>query len=268
MTLQAEDEIAAANMALGASFAGQLGRDRHERPGHGPEGRDARARRDHGAADDHRRRPARRTVHRACRPRPSRATCCSRCSAATASRRCRSWRPRRRRTASTTAIEAARIAVTYRTPVILLSDTFLSNSSEPWKIPDVDDAARRSSRGSRPRRTTATGSCRTCATRSSRARGPRPGTPGLVHRIGGLEREDGPATSATTPLNHERMTHLRAAKVAGIAERHPAARRSTTPTATPSCWSWGGARRSARSGRPPGACGPTGARWPRRTCGT
>ena len=50
ITLQAEDEIAAANMALGAAFAGHLGRDRDERAGHGPQGRDARARRDHGAA--------------------------------------------------------------------------------------------------------------------------------------------------------------------------------------------------------------------------
>ena len=85
--------------------------------------------------------PARRP---GCRPRPRRPTCSPRCSAGTASPRCRSSPPPPRRTASRRPIEAVRIAVTYRTPVILLSDTFLTNSSEPWRLPDVDDAPDRS----------------------------------------------------------------------------------------------------------------------------
>ncbi|HEY7151258.1 MAG TPA: 2-oxoacid:acceptor oxidoreductase subunit alpha [Solirubrobacterales bacterium] len=113
-------------------------------------------------------------------------------------------------------IEAARIAVTYRTPVILLSDTFLANSSEPWQIPDVADLPEiepafatgpnrngefwpylRDERGARP--------------------WALPGTEGLQHVIGGLEKEDGTGHISYEPENHARMTRLRADKVAGIA---------------------------------------------------
>jgi 2-oxoglutarate ferredoxin oxidoreductase subunit alpha len=116
------------------------------------------------------------------------------------------------------AVEAARIAVRYRTPVILLSDTFLSNSSEPWRIPDPDSLpvidpnfARADGREFMPY-----------------ARDPVlarpwavPGTPGLVHRIGGLEREDLTGNISYDPINHERMTHLRAEKVEGVAADIP-----------------------------------------------
>ena len=119
-----------------------------------------------------------------------------------------------------TAIEAARIAVTYRTPVILLSDTFLSNSSEPWKIPDVDTLPT-----IEPRFATApsNGDGFMPYERDEKLARPwaTPGTPGLVHRIGGLEREDGTGNISYDPLNHERMTDLRAAKIAGIANDIP-----------------------------------------------
>jgi 2-oxoglutarate ferredoxin oxidoreductase subunit alpha len=115
------------------------------------------------------------------------------------------------------AIEAARIAVTYRTPVILLSDTFLQNSSEPWKLPDVttlpeidprfatqpnhDDGFMPYLRDERLSRPWAT-----------------PGTPGLRHRLGGLEKQDVTGEISYDAENHERMTHLRAAKVEKVAE--------------------------------------------------
>jgi 2-oxoglutarate ferredoxin oxidoreductase subunit alpha len=118
------------------------------------------------------------------------------------------------------AIEAVRIAVTYRTPVILLSDTFLSNSSEPWRIPEVEDLPRiepgfatepNSPEGFLP------------YLRDAKLARPWavPGTPGLQHRIGGLEKEDGTGDISYDPENHERMTHLRAEKVARIAEDIP-----------------------------------------------
>jgi 2-oxoglutarate/2-oxoacid ferredoxin oxidoreductase subunit alpha len=118
------------------------------------------------------------------------------------------------------AIEAVRIAVTYRTPVILLSDTFLSNSSEPWSIPDVDDlpgidpafaTERNSDNGFLP------------YLRDERLARPwaLPGTPGLEHRIGGLEKEDVTGNISYDPENHALMTRLRAAKVAGIAADIP-----------------------------------------------
>jgi 2-oxoglutarate ferredoxin oxidoreductase subunit alpha len=115
------------------------------------------------------------------------------------------------------AVEAARIAVRYRTPVILLSDTFLGNSSEPWLIPDVDalpeidpDIATGPNAGQEflP------------YLRDDHLARPWavPGTSGLRHRIGGLEKEDGTGDISYDPENHERMTHLRAEKVAKVAD--------------------------------------------------
>jgi 2-oxoglutarate ferredoxin oxidoreductase subunit alpha len=118
------------------------------------------------------------------------------------------------------AIEAVRIAVKYRTPVILLSDTFLTNSSEPWKLPSVDDLPEIDPK---------------FATQVNHDDGfmpylrddalarpwAVPGTPGLIHRVGGLEKEDVSGNISYSPENHERMTHLRAAKVARIAEDIP-----------------------------------------------
>ena len=118
------------------------------------------------------------------------------------------------------AIETVRIAVKYRTPVILLSDTFLTNSSEPWRLPDVetlpamdphfatevnhDDGFMPYLRDDHLSRPWAI-----------------PGTPGLQHRIGGLEKEDVTGAISYEGANHERMTHLRAAKVEKIAEDIP-----------------------------------------------
>ena len=111
------------------------------------------------------------------------------------------------------AYEAARIAIRYRTPVILLSDLFLANSSEPWQIPSAGDLSpidpafarageadfqpyARDEHGARPWAI--------------------PGTPGLAHRIGGLEKRDLTGEISYDGANHARMTKLRADKVAGI----------------------------------------------------
>jgi 2-oxoglutarate/2-oxoacid ferredoxin oxidoreductase subunit alpha len=115
------------------------------------------------------------------------------------------------------AIEAARIALAYRTPVILLSDGYLANGSEPWRIPEVGSlpdisvpfTTEPNHDGDfwpylRDERTLA----RPWAI---------PGTPGLEHRIGGLEKADGTGNISYDPENHDRMVNLRAAKVAGIA---------------------------------------------------
>jgi 2-oxoglutarate ferredoxin oxidoreductase subunit alpha len=117
------------------------------------------------------------------------------------------------------ALEAARIAVRYRTPVIILSDTFLSNSSEPWRIPDVDSLPTIA-----PNFARANGGDFLPYARDDELARPWavPGTPGLVHRIGGLEREDLTGNISYDPLNHERMTHIRADKVSGIARDIPA----------------------------------------------
>ncbi len=119
------------------------------------------------------------------------------------------------------AIEAARIAVTYRTPVILLSDTFLGNSSEPWLVPEVDALPVID-----PNFATGpnAGTEFLPYLRDERLARPWavPGTPGLRHRIGGLEKENGTGDISYDPHNHEEMTHLRTAKVEKIAEEIPA----------------------------------------------
>jgi 2-oxoglutarate/2-oxoacid ferredoxin oxidoreductase subunit alpha len=118
------------------------------------------------------------------------------------------------------AVEAARIAVAYRTPVILLSDTFLGNSSEPWMIPEVDSLPTID-----PNFATGPNAGQEFLPylRDEKLVRPWaiPGTPGLRHRVGGLEREDGTGDISYDPVNHERMTHLRADKVARIADDVP-----------------------------------------------
>jgi 2-oxoglutarate ferredoxin oxidoreductase subunit alpha len=115
------------------------------------------------------------------------------------------------------AIEAVRIAVKYMTPVVLLSDGYLAQGSEPWRIPEDGELApieiehasdptdfapyRRNEYGARPWAI--------------------PGTPGLQHRVGGLEKLEGIGTVSYDPLNHQRMTDQRLRKVANIAADIP-----------------------------------------------
>jgi 2-oxoglutarate ferredoxin oxidoreductase subunit alpha len=124
------------------------------------------------------------------------------------------------------AIEAARIAVKYRTPVLLLSDGYLANGAEPWPVPDVDSLPDISVEFA-----TATNHVRDDGTPEfwPYLRDPEtlarpwavPGTPGLEHRIGGIEKADGSGSVSYDPANHQHMVNLRAAKVAGIAADIP-----------------------------------------------
>ncbi len=117
------------------------------------------------------------------------------------------------------AIEAARIAVKYRTPVILLSDGYLANGSEPWRIPDTASlpdlsqeftfaSADESAGEFEPFRRDPVTLARPWAI---------PGTPGLEHRIGGIEKADITGEISYDPDNHDRMVRLRQAKIDGIA---------------------------------------------------
>lgn len=117
------------------------------------------------------------------------------------------------------AIEAVRIAVRYMTPVMLLTDGYIANAAEPWLVPDMDaykpfpvefmETARegrflpyeRTSSGGRP--------------------WVKPGTPGLMHRIGGIEKAKDSGHIDYSPANHELMTKLRKMKVDGIADDMP-----------------------------------------------
>ena len=110
------------------------------------------------------------------------------------------------------AIEAARIALTYRTPVILLSDGAIANGSEPWRIPDVGTLSPIEHTFAKPGEHF-----------EPYARDPQtlarqlavPGTPGLEHRIGGLESANGSGNISYEPANHDLMVRLRQAKIDG-----------------------------------------------------
>ncbi|HEY9472872.1 MAG TPA: 2-oxoacid:acceptor oxidoreductase subunit alpha [Mycobacteriales bacterium] len=121
------------------------------------------------------------------------------------------------------ALEAVRIATTYRTPVLLLSDGYLANGSEPWLIPDVDalpdlrvDFATEPN-GEQGEFLPYLRDPHTLARPWA-----VPGTPGLEHRIGGLEKADGTGNISYDPANHDLMVRTRQAKVDGVAESIPA----------------------------------------------
>jgi 2-oxoglutarate/2-oxoacid ferredoxin oxidoreductase subunit alpha len=113
------------------------------------------------------------------------------------------------------AIEAVSTAVRYMTPVILLSDGYVANSAEPWLIPNVADMSRID-----VRHPTQPNDAKGFMPYTRNAEGARPwalpGTVGLEHRIGGLEKEDVTGEVNYEGANHQRMVNLRAAKVAGI----------------------------------------------------
>jgi 2-oxoglutarate ferredoxin oxidoreductase subunit alpha len=117
-----------------------------------------------------------------------------------------------------TALEAVRIATKYMTPVVLLSDGYIANGSEPWKLPEVENLPdlrfefRTNPEGFQAYERNPETLARPWAI---------PGTPGLEHRIGGLEKEDVTGNVSYDPANHERMVLLRAEKVARIANDIP-----------------------------------------------
>ena len=121
------------------------------------------------------------------------------------------------------AIEAARIALTYRTPVLLLSDGYIANGAEPWRLPDVDTLPDLTKVARFATEANADGEFWPFLRDAETLARPWavPGTPGLEHRIGGLEKADGHGGISYDPENHHRMTELRAAKIAGIAKSIP-----------------------------------------------
>jgi len=116
------------------------------------------------------------------------------------------------------ALEASRIALKYMVPVILLSDGYLANGAEPWRIPELSELPsipvhfETQAQGFLPYKRNAHTLARPWAV---------PGTPGLEHRIGGLEKQDVTGNVSYDPLNHEKMVRLRAAKVRAVAQDVP-----------------------------------------------
>ncbi|WP_375484306.1 2-oxoacid:acceptor oxidoreductase subunit alpha [uncultured Jatrophihabitans sp.] len=126
------------------------------------------------------------------------------------------------------ALEAARIALTYRTPVFLLSDGYLANGSEPWVVPSVDDLPDlhvefQTERNGDPEANGGEGEYLPYLRDVETLARPWavPGTPGLEHRIGGIEKADRTGNISYDPDNHDFMTRTRQAKVDGIARSLP-----------------------------------------------
>lgn len=135
------------------------------------------------------------------------------------------------------AIEAVRIAVTHMAPVFLLTDGYLTNGAEPWKLPKIEDLPKiEISHDADPE------------TFHAYARNPEtlarpwviPGQPGLEHRIGGLEKADITGNVSYDPANHEKMVGLRAQKIARIAEDIPAQEVDGDPSGDLLVLGWGG----------------------------
>jgi len=218
-TLQAEDEIAAANVALGASFAGHLGVTGTSGPG-----LDLKAE-TLGLAvalelplvviDVQRAGPSTGLPTK---------TEASDLMLAMYGRHGEAplpiLAPRSPAHSFDVAIEACRLAVEYRTPVIVLTDSHVSNSSEPWLIPDVDSLPVIDPKFAA---TPEEGDEFQPYARDEILARPWavPGTPGLEHRVGGLEKHDITGEISYDPQNHERMTHIRAERIARMAERIP-----------------------------------------------
>ena len=134
------------------------------------------------------------------------------------------------------AIEASRIALKYMVPVIVLSDGYLANGAEPWRIPNVEDLPEipvlfeTNPEDFHPYRRNQETLARPWAI---------PGTPGLEHRLGGLEKQDVTGNISYDPINHEHMVRLRAAKVEAIAQDIPDAVPEGDPSGDLLIVAWG-----------------------------
>ena len=172
------------------------------------------------------------------------------------------------------ALEAARIAITYRTPVMLLSDGMLANGSEPWRIPELDELPEIDP-GSRRRATTVPATTEDPAEFWPYLRDEEtlarpwaiPGTAGLEHRIGVSRRPTATATSPTTPPTTTSWSAPARPRSTGSPSR---CRRSwwTTRAVRRRCWSSGGGRRTDPSARAAAAYATPATRWRRCTCAT
>lgn len=137
------------------------------------------------------------------------------------------------------AQEAWRIAVQYMTPVMLLTDGYIANGSEPWRIPDAATLHKVEVKHPGPPQN---GDTFLPYERDARLARPWaiPGTPGLEHRIGGLEKQDITGNVSYDPANHEHMVHTRALKVANVAKEYPPQKLDGPATGDVLVVSWGG----------------------------
>lgn len=145
------------------------------------------------------------------------------------------------------AQEAVRLAVEFMTPVFLLTDGYIANGAEPWKIPDVDQLYR--IKVEHPTQNNGNGDGFQPYLRNENLVRPWaiPGTPGLEHRLGGLEKADGSGNVSYNPDNHDRMTRIRQRKIKNIADAIPLQQVEGPETGDLLVISWGGTYGSVKS---------------------
>ena len=176
-----------------------------------------------------------------------------------------------------TAIEAVRIAVKYRTPVIVLSDGYIANGAEPWPVPDLSSIPPIDPGfATEPNATNKAGKDEFLPY----LRDPetlarpwaKPGTAGLQHRIGGIEKAKNTGAVSYDPANHEEMVRTPPGQDRRHRPGHPRSAWSTIrPPRTvrmPRCWCSAGVRPTARSSRPSAGSARPAVRWRTRICGT
>ena len=173
------------------------------------------------------------------------------------------------------AVEAVRIAVTYRTPVMLLSDGYLANGSEPWRIPSLDELPAIDPNFATEKNYGSGDDAEFWPYLRDDATLARPwaipGTPGLEHRIGGLEKGDGHGNISYDPANHDFMVRTRQAKIDRIADSLPPLEVDDPAPRTAvvrRCWCSAGARPTAPSAPAYVGSARPATRWPRCTCAT
>jgi 2-oxoglutarate ferredoxin oxidoreductase subunit alpha len=143
----------------------------------------------------------------------------------------------------TMIFEAVRLAVGFMTPVFLLSDGYLANGAEPWLIPRVEDLPKIAVRHPQAPNSNGNGEARFLPYKRDERlvrQWATPGTPGLEHRIGGLEKEDVTGNVSYDPANHEHMVRTRAQKIANIANEIPLLEVNGPPEGDLLVIGWGG----------------------------
>ena len=251
---QAEDEIAAVCSAIGASYAGHLGVTSSSGPGIALKERGARPR-DHVRTAAGRRQLQRGGPSTGLPTKTEQSDLFQAVYGRNGDAPLAVLAARSPSDCFEVAIEAVRLAVQFMTPVILLTDGYIANAAEPWRVPDM--AAYQSFPAEFFSEVPVEGRI------NPYQRDPqtlkrvwiKPGTPGLTHRIGGIEKGFTTGEISYEPANHQKMTDTRKAKIDGIAQVHSASRRCRWVIPTASLpWS-DGARPTGRSSRPCGGRG-------------
>jgi 2-oxoglutarate ferredoxin oxidoreductase subunit alpha len=140
------------------------------------------------------------------------------------------------------AFEACRIAIEHMTPVILLSDGYIANGSEPWRIPDASKLPAITPRFAAPRADGVKFMPYERDPKTLARLWAKPGTEGLTHRVGGIEKQDVTGNINYDPLNHEHMVMTRAEKVARVADKIPDLVPLGAPTGDLLVVGWGSTR--------------------------